>query len=95
MQLFHVVKESIFSAIYALFTSTPHVFLLNIFINTTERSIHFYWIHFLNKIVTWLTREYVYLWYRLLEINSSDEWWGNMQIIHTLIRDSSYFYQMY
>jgi hypothetical protein len=40
-----------------------------IFINKTERSIHFYWIHFLNKIVTWLTREYVYLWYRLLEIN--------------------------
>jgi hypothetical protein len=31
---------------HALFTSTPHVFLLNIFINTTERSIHFYWIHF-------------------------------------------------
>ena len=54
---------------HALFTSTPHVFLLNIFINKTERSIHFYWIHFLNKIVTWLTREYVYLWYRLLEIN--------------------------
>ena len=54
---------------HALFTSTPHVFLPNIFINTTERSIHFYWIHFLNKIVTWLTREYVYLWYRLLEIN--------------------------
>jgi hypothetical protein len=26
----------------ALFTSTPHVFLLNIFINKTERSIHFY-----------------------------------------------------
>jgi hypothetical protein len=52
-----------------LFTSTPHVFLLNIFINKTERSIQFYWIHFLNKIVTWLTREYVYLWYRLLEIN--------------------------
>jgi hypothetical protein len=42
---------------------------LNIFIKKTERSIHFYWIHFLNKIVTWLTREYVYLWYRLLEIN--------------------------
>ena len=54
---------------HALFTSTPHVFLLNIFINKTERSIHFYWIHFLNKIVTWLMREYVYLWYRLLEIN--------------------------
>ena len=54
---------------HALFTSTPPVFLLNIFINKTERSIHFYWIHFLNKIVTWLTREYVYLWYRLLEIN--------------------------
>ena len=54
---------------HALFTSTPHVFLLNIFINKTERSIYFYWIHFLNKIVTWLTREYVYLWYRLLEIN--------------------------
>ena len=54
---------------HALFTSTPHVFLLNIFINKTERSIHFYWIHFLNKIVTWLTRENVYLWYRLLEIN--------------------------
>ena len=54
---------------HALLTSTPHVFLLNIFINKTERSIHFYWIHFLNKIVTWLTREYVYLWYRLLEIN--------------------------
>ena len=54
---------------HALFTSTPHVFLLNIFINKTERSILFYWIHFLNKIVTWLTREYVYLWYRLLEIN--------------------------
>jgi hypothetical protein len=54
---------------HELFTSTPHVFLLNIFINKTERSIHFYWIHFLNKIVTWLTREYVYLWYRLLEIN--------------------------
>ena len=54
---------------HALFTSTPHVFLLNIFINKTERSIHFYWIHFLNKIVMWLTREYVYLWYRLLEIN--------------------------
>ena len=54
---------------HALFTSTPHVFLLNIFINKTERSIHFYWIHFLNKIVTWLTHEYVYLWYRLLEIN--------------------------
>ena len=54
---------------HALFTSTRHVFLLNIFINKTERSIHFYWIHFLNKIVTWLTREYVYLWYRLLEIN--------------------------
>jgi hypothetical protein len=44
---------------HALFTSTPHVFVLNIFINKTERSIHFYWIHFLNKIVTWLTREYV------------------------------------
>ena len=56
-------------SVHALFTSTPHVFLLNIFINKTERSIHFYWIHFLNKIVTWLTREYVYLWYRLLEIN--------------------------
>ena len=54
---------------HGLFTSTPHVFLLNIFINKTERSIHFYWIHFLNKIVTWLTHEYVYLWYRLLEIN--------------------------
>jgi hypothetical protein len=27
---------------HALFTSTPHVFLLNIFINKTERSIHFY-----------------------------------------------------
>jgi hypothetical protein len=54
---------------HALFTSTPHVFLLNIFINKTERSIHFYWIHFLNKIVTWLMREYMYLWYRLLEIN--------------------------
>ena len=54
---------------HALFTSTPHVFLLNIFINKTERSIHFYWIHYLNKIVTWLTREYLYLWYRLLEIN--------------------------
>ena len=54
---------------HALFTSTPHVFLQNIFINKTERSIHFYWIHFLNKIVTWLRREYVYLWYRLLEIN--------------------------
>ena len=54
---------------HALFTSTLHVFLLNIFINKTERSIHFYWIHFLNKILTWLTREYVYLWYRLLEIN--------------------------
>ena len=37
---------------HALFTSTPHVFLLNIFINKTERSIYFYWIHFLNKIVT-------------------------------------------
>ena len=54
---------------HALFTSTPHVFLLNIFINKTERNIHFYWIHFLNKIVTWLMREYMYLWYRLLEIN--------------------------
>jgi hypothetical protein len=54
---------------HALFTSSPHVFLLNIFINKTERRIHFYWIHFLDKIVTWLTREYVYLWYRLLEIN--------------------------
>jgi hypothetical protein len=66
MQLFHLVKKSIFSAIaksnpeikgrnsilfrhdalqvsgHALFTSTPHVFLPNIFINTTERSIHFY-----------------------------------------------------
>jgi hypothetical protein len=46
----------------ALFTLTPHVFLLNIFINKTERSIHFYWIHLSNKIVTWLTHEYVYLW---------------------------------
>ena len=54
---------------HAMFTSSPHVFLLNIFINKTERRIHSYWIHFLNKIVTWLTREYVYLWYRLLEIN--------------------------
>jgi hypothetical protein len=27
---------------HGLFTSTPHVFLLNIFINKTERSIHFY-----------------------------------------------------
>jgi hypothetical protein len=27
---------------HALFTSIPHVFLLNIFINKTERSIHFY-----------------------------------------------------
>ena len=27
---------------HALFTSTSHVFLLNIFINKTERSIHFY-----------------------------------------------------
>jgi hypothetical protein len=54
---------------HALFTSTSHVFLLNTCINKTERSIHFYWIHFLNKIVTWLTCEYVYLWYRLLEIN--------------------------
>ena len=27
---------------HALFTSTPHVFLLNIFINKTERSILFY-----------------------------------------------------
>jgi hypothetical protein len=27
---------------HALFTSTPHVFLPNIFINKTERSIHFY-----------------------------------------------------
>jgi hypothetical protein len=54
---------------HALFTSTPHVFLLNIFINKTERRIHFYWIHFLDKIVTWLTREYVYLCYRLHEIN--------------------------
>ena len=27
---------------HALFTSTPHVFLLNIFINKTERRIHFY-----------------------------------------------------
>ena len=27
---------------HALFTSTPHVFLLNMFINKTERSIHFY-----------------------------------------------------
>ena len=52
-----------------MFTSILHVFLLNIFINKTERSIHFYWINFLNKILTWLTREYVYLWYRLLEIN--------------------------
>jgi hypothetical protein len=32
---------------------------------------------------------YIQIW------NSSDEWWGNMQIIHTLIRDSSYFYQIY
>jgi hypothetical protein len=44
--------------LYRIPTSTPHVFLLNIFINKTERSIHFYWIHFLNKILTWLTREY-------------------------------------
>ena len=27
---------------HTLFTSTPHVFILNIFINKTERSIHFY-----------------------------------------------------
>ena len=53
---------------HALFTSKPYVFLLNIFLNKTK-SIHFYWIHFLNKILTWLMREYMYLWYRLLEIN--------------------------
>jgi hypothetical protein len=94
MQLFHLVKGSIFSAIFflqpvgvgkphtdsvpptmqgqipksrdvtlfflrhdalqvsghALYTSTHHVFLLNIFINKTERNIHFYWIHFWNEI---------------------------------------------
>jgi hypothetical protein len=33
---------------HALFTSTPHVFLLNIFINKTERSINFYWITIFN-----------------------------------------------
>ena len=54
---------------HALFTLTPNVFLLNIFINKTKRSIYFYWIHFLNKILTWLMREYVYLWHRFIDIN--------------------------
>jgi hypothetical protein len=44
-----------------------YVILLNIFINKTKRSIHFYWIHFINKILMWLIREYLYLWYHLLE----------------------------
>jgi hypothetical protein len=46
----HITKKFTVSG-HALFTSTPRVFLLNILINKAERSIHFYWIHFLNEIV--------------------------------------------
>ena len=34
--------------------------LLNIFIDQAKRSIHFYWIHFWNKILTWQMSECIY-----------------------------------
>jgi hypothetical protein len=46
-----------------------YVFLLNVFLNKTKISIHFYGIHILNNILTWLMREYMYLWHHLLEID--------------------------
>jgi hypothetical protein len=36
-------------------------FLLNIFINKTKRSIHFYWIHFLNKILRCQTDVWIHV----------------------------------
>ena len=50
-----------------------YVFLLNVFLNKTKISIHFYGIHILNNILTWLMREYMYLWYRLLKINVGNQ----------------------
>ena len=40
--LFFLDHDALQVSGHALLTSTSHVFLLNIFINKTERSIHFY-----------------------------------------------------